>query len=59
MSVICHFVRIVYFEWDEVICFLETSNRPEVLCDKGVLKNSAIFTGKHLCWSLFSIKLQA
>ena len=24
MSVICHFVRIVYFEWDEVICFLET-----------------------------------
>ena len=26
---------------------------------KGVLKNSANFTGKHLCWSLFSIKLQA
>ena len=23
----------------------------------GVLKKFAIFTGKHLCWSLFSIKL--
>ena len=26
---------------------------------KGVLKNFTIFTGKHLCWSLFLIKLQA
>ena len=26
---------------------------------KAVLKNFSIFTGKHLCWSLFSIKLQA
>ena len=26
---------------------------------KGVLKNFAILTGKHLCWSLFLIKLQA
>ena len=25
---------------------------------KDVLKNFAIFTGKHLCWSLFFIKLQ-
>ena len=25
----------------------------------GVLKNFIIFTGKHLCWSLFLIKLQA
>ena len=25
----------------------------------GVYKNFAIFTGKHLCWSLFLIKLQA
>ena len=24
----------------------------------GVLKNFAIFTGKHLCWSRFLIKLQ-
>ena len=35
------------------------SSRPEVFCKKGVLKNFAIFTGKHLCWSLFLIKLQA
>ena len=26
---------------------------------KGVLKNFANFTGKHLCWSLFLIKFQA
>ena len=25
----------------------------------GVFKNLAIFRGKHLCWSLFLIKLQA
>ena len=25
----------------------------------GALKNFANFTGKHLCWSLFLIKLQA
>ena len=25
----------------------------------GVLKNFAMFTRKHLCWSLFLIKLQA
>ena len=30
----------------------ETS-RPEVLCEKGVLKSFAKFTGKHLCQSLF------
>ena len=24
---------------------------------RGVLKNFANFTGKHLCWSLFSTKL--
>ena len=25
----------------------------------GVLRNFAVFTGKHLCWSLFLIKVQA
>ena len=30
----------------------------EVLCKRGVLKNFLNFTGKHLCWSLFLIKLQ-
>ena len=38
---------------------------PEVFCKKrcsvkkGVLKKFANLTGKHLCWSLFLIKLQA
>ena len=32
---------------------------PQVLRKKGVLKNFANFTGKHLRWSLFLIKLQA
>ena len=30
----------------------------EVFCKKCVLKNFAYFTRKHLCWSLFLIKLQ-
>ena len=29
------------------------SSRPEVFCKKGVLRNFAKFTGKHLCQSLF------
>ena len=32
---------------------------PEVFYKKAVLKNFAIFTRKHLCWSFFLIKLQA
>ena len=28
--------------------------QPKMLCKKGTLKNFAIFTGKHLCWSLFA-----
>ena len=31
---------------------------PEVLYKKAALKNFALFTGKHLCSSLFLIKLQ-
>ena len=30
------------------------SSRPEVFCKKGVLRNFAKFTEKHLCQSLFS-----
>ena len=29
------------------------SSCPEVFCKKGVLKNFAKFSGKHLCQSLF------
>ena len=33
------------------------SNHPEVFCKKGVLRNFAKFTGKHLCQSLFFNKV--
>ena len=38
---------------------VDRSSRPEVPCKKGVLIYFAKFTGKHLCQSLFLIKLQA
>ena len=39
----------------EHIYFSKTTQKqsPEVFCKKGVLKNFAKFTGKHLCQSLF------
>ena len=41
-------------------CLLpEAVIRVEVFCKKGVLKDFVNFIGKHLCWSLFLIKLQA
>ena len=33
------------------------NSRPEVFCKKGVLRNFAKFTGKHLCQSLFFSKV--
>ena len=41
-----------------VLTWICRSSRPEVFCKKGVLRNSTKFTGKHLCQSLFLIKLQ-
>ena len=35
------------------------SSRTQMYFKIGALRNFAIFTGKHLCWSLFLIKLQA
>ena len=34
-----------------------TSSRPEVFCQKDIIKNFAKFTGKHLCQSLFFNKV--
>ena len=31
----------------------DRSSRPEVFCEKAVLRNVTKFTGKHLCQSLF------
>ena len=39
--------------------FKNRSNHQSSFVKKDVLKNFAIFTWKHLCWSLFFIKLQA
>ena len=38
---------------------LDRSSRSRMFFKIGVLKNFVIFTGKHLCWSLFLKKLQA
>ena len=35
---------------------IKKSGGPEVFCKKGVLKNFANFTGKHLCHGLFFIR---
>ena len=35
----------------------DRSSRPEVFCKKGVPRNFAKFTGKHLCQSLFFNKV--
>ena len=42
------------------ILILSKSSHPEVFCKRGVLRNFAKFTGKHLCQSLFNfIKKEA
>ena len=33
--------------------FLYRSSRPELFCKKGVLRDFAKFTGKHLCQNFF------
>ena len=42
-----------------LICFGDRGSHQKVFYKKGVLKNFVNFTGKHLCWSLFLINLQA
>ena len=40
-------------------CVITRSSRSQIFFKIGVLKDFANFTGKHLCCSLFLIKLQA
>ena len=40
------------------ISMMNQKQPPEASCKKAILKNFVIFTGKHLCWSLFLIKFQ-
>ena len=54
----CDYVSFCFF----CLCFrvpvvLKVQKQPpEVFCKSGVPRNFAIFTRKHLCWSLFLIK---
>ena len=53
-----YLVRSIRFGLLKVFKFwyiLYRSSRSQMLFKKGVLKNFAIFSGKHLCWSLFLI----
>ena len=40
-----------------MMIFFFQKKPPEVFCKKPVLKNFVMFTRKHLCWSLLSIKV--
>ena len=42
----------------EVLSIFNRSSRSQMFFKISVLKNFAIFTGNHPCWSLFLIKLQ-
>ena len=56
-------LKSIYFNTNKYcmkcIMMNDRSSRPEVFCKKGGLTNSAKFIGRHLCQSLFLIKLQA
>ena len=49
------------FTWLSIIfrSWLTKKQPPEMFYKKVVLKNFAIFAGKHLCWNLFLIKFHA
>ena len=49
--------QTVLFVMDYLSVVSFRSSRPEVLYKKGVLRNFAKFTGKHLCQSLFFNKV--
>ena len=46
--------RLTLFLW---LLFTPETSRPEVFCEKGVLRNIAKFTGKHLCQGLYFNKV--
>ena len=65
-TIATHFIFEVFYGISEAgFCWIvETIQKiqkqpPELFCKKRYLQNFANFTGKHLCWSLFLIKLQA
>ena len=46
-----------YYKWSNNYYEWLQKQPPYVFYKKGTLKISANFTGKHLCWSLFSTKV--
>ena len=48
----CYPLLAVYFQK-----YMKQKQPPEVFCEKVVFKNFAMFTGKHLCQSLFFNKV--
>ena len=43
--------------FDKFLFSRHKSNRLQMYFKLGALKNFAIFTGKHLCWSLFLLRI--
>ena len=41
-----------------LLLLILNSSYPRCTAEKDILKNFTNFTGKHMCWSLFKIKLQ-
>ena len=54
-----HNDHLPFFPVTSLKRFISRSSHRGCSIKKSVLTNFAIFTGKHLCWSLFWIKLQA
>ena len=52
-------MKLYYFEQGEHTVLIMQKQPPEMFYKNAVPNNFAIFNGKHLCWSLFLIKLQA
>ena len=45
------------YRTSDLLTLIFTSSHPDIFCKKGVLKNLAKVTGKHLCQSLFFNKV--
>ena len=56
---IYHALIIVTGGFSKKTFFIIIFSRTQIFFKKSVERNFEIFTGKHLCWSLFLIKLQA
>ena len=64
MKILVKTFIIKIFAWINVfkivwLPFCFRSSRLQMFFKKAVLENFETFTGKHLCWSLFLVKMQA